>query len=153
MAKESAGILVYKNVNEELMVLLAHNGGPFFKNKDEGWWTIPKGLINEGEDKLSAAKREFKEETGQTAPEGDYISLGSVKQANNKIVYCWAIEADIDVRSIKSNTFDLEWPPKSGIVKQFPEIDKAEWFNVARAKTKANKAQGELIETLVELLK
>ncbi len=152
MAKQSAGILVYRFNNQQLEVLLAHNGGPFFARKDNGWWTIPKGLIEPDEDPVQAAKREFKEETGIDLPAGDLTPLGSVRQRNNKDVHAWAIEADIDVSHFVSNTFSVEWPPKSGKTEDFPEIDKVQWFNLKQAKVKANSAQVELIDRLVEHL-
>lgn len=150
--KVSAGILVYRITDNTLEVLLAHNGGPFFVNKDDGYWTIPKGLIEESEDGLTAAKREFKEETGQSAPNGPYVELGTVEQANNKTVYAWAVEADFDVSLMHSNTFSMEWPPRSGKKQAFPEIDRYEWFNLVVAKRKANKAQVNFIDRLAQTL-
>lgn len=152
MAATSAGLLVYKQEIGNVYFLLAHNGGPFFKNKDYGWWTIPKGLVEEGEDKLAAAKREFEEELGIKPPEGEYKDIGSVMQKNNKQVFAWAVEADVDVSTIKSNTFEIEWPPRSGQKKEFPEIDSAEWFTIAEAKEKANQAQVEFIDRILEHL-
>lgn len=150
--KTSAGLLVYKRINNQVYFLFAHNGGPFFKNKDKGFWTIPKGLIEENEDELSAAKREFKEELGIEPPEGKYQDIGSVVQKNNKRVLAWAVEAEVDVSKVKSNTFEMEWPPRSGQKKEFPEIDRAEWFTPAVAKEKANQAQVEFIDTVLEHL-
>lgn len=150
--KKSAGILVYKRQNNQVYFLLAHNGGPFFKNKDEGFWTIPKGEIEEDEDELSCAKREFEEELGLKPPDGDYQDIGVVKQKNNKQVFAWAVEADLDVSKIDSNTFEMEWPPRSGQMKEFPEIDKAEWFTPAVAKKKANQAQVEFLDKILEHL-
>lgn len=152
MPAQSAGIMVYRKREGRVEILLAHNGGPFFARKDEGWWTIPKGLIEENEDGLAAAKREFEEETGLPAPNGEYLPLGTVKQVNNKIVHAWAVEGDVDPRIMKSNTFEMEWPPKSGKKQEFPEIDRCEWFVPAVARKKANKAQSELVDRLLEKL-
>ena len=149
MAKQSAGILVYRFKDQQLEVLLAHNGGPFFKNKDAGWWSIPKGLIEDGEQPLETAKREFKEELGIDPPNGSYVELGSVRQSNNKDVHAWAVEGDLDASSIKSNKFETEWPPKSGKIQKFPEIDRAEWFKIPQARIKANKAQVLLLDRLL----
>jgi predicted NUDIX family NTP pyrophosphohydrolase len=140
MPKQSAGIL-----------LSVHPGGPFFKNKDEGNWTIPKGEFLDDEEPLAAAKREFQEETGQQA-DGDFTSLGSIKQKSGKTVYAWAIEGDIDHETIVSNVFDLEWPPRSGKMISVPEVDKAGWFDVEIAKQKINPAQIPLIERLNNIL-
>jgi predicted NUDIX family NTP pyrophosphohydrolase len=146
-AMKSAGILAYR-IKEDLEIFLVHPGGPFFKNKDLGWWSIPKGEFGEEEDRLQAAKREFLEETGH-AVKGDFIELQPVKQKSGKTVYAWAIATDIDARNIRSNTFLLQWPPKSGRMQEFPEIDRAEWFTVEEAKRKINRAQVGLIDELV----
>src|SRR4051812_17548799 len=119
---ESAGILMFK-MDQELKFLLVHPGGPFFSRKDAGYWTIPKGLPEVDEDFLSAAKREFFEETGHQ-PEGAFIELGTIIQKGGKRVHCWAVEGDFNVNGLVSNTFEVEWPPKSGVKKTFPEIDK-----------------------------
>ena len=147
MPKQSAGILLYRKINKEPEVLLVHPGGPFFAKKDLGAWSIPKGEFPEGEDPLDAAKREFQEETGYV-PKGEFIPLGSVKQTSGKIVLAWAAQGDFDPEKIKSNTFTLEWPPKSGQCKEFPEVDRAEWFPLALALEKINSAQRELIQRL-----
>lgn len=152
MPAVSAGLLLYRRKNGRLEFLLAHNGGPFFKNKDKGFWTIPKGMIEENEDELTAAKREFKEETGHEAPDGDYQPIGTVKQKNNKIVHAWAVEADFDASKIKSNTFETEWPPRSGRMQTFPEMDRVGWFSASQAKEKANEAQRAFIDRVIELL-
>lgn len=151
MAKQSAGILLYRTNDHQLQIFLVHPGGPFYTNKDNGSWSVPKGEFLDEEDPLSAAKREFFEETGQ-AIEGTYIPLTPIKQKGGKKVYAWAIEGDIDPATIISNTFELEWPPKSGKIKIFPEIDKAAWFNVEEAKLKINAAQIGLIEELLNSL-
>jgi predicted NUDIX family NTP pyrophosphohydrolase len=151
MAKQSAGILLYRTIDHQLQVFLVHPGGPFYTNKDNGSWSVPKGEFLDDEDPLSAAKREFFEETGQ-AIEGTYIPLTPIKQKGGKRVYAWAIEGDIDPATVVSNTFELEWPPKSGKVKIFPEIDKAAWFDIEEAKLKINTAQVGLIEELLSIL-
>jgi predicted NUDIX family NTP pyrophosphohydrolase len=151
MPKQSAGILLYRKTDNELQVLLVHPGGPFFKNKDEGSWTIPKGEFLDDEEPLAAAKREFHEETGQ-AIDGTFIPLGSIKQKNGKTVYAWAVEGDIDAENVVSNVFDLEWPPRSGKTISIPEVDRAAWFDIAAAKQKINPAQITLIEQLIIIL-
>jgi len=152
MSKQSAGILLYKKVVNDLQIFLVHPGGPFFKNKDEGSWSIPKGEFLDDEDALIAAKREFEEETGQ-AIDGDFISLKSIKQKGGKTVYAWAVEGDIDHETIVSNVFDLEWPPRSGKMITIPEVDRADWFDVTAAKQKINPAQVLFIERLIEILR
>jgi predicted NUDIX family NTP pyrophosphohydrolase len=151
MAKQSAGILLYRTTNRELEVFLVHPGGPFFVNKDDGAWSIPKGEFLDDEDPLDAAKREFFEETGQ-AIDGTFILLAPIKQKNGKMVFAWAVEGDIDPTTSVSNTFELEWPPGSGKFKSFPEIDKAAWFDIETAKIKIIAAQVSLIEQLIEIL-
>ena len=145
--KQSAGILLYRKTNNNLEVFLAHPGGPFFKNKDEGSWSIPKGEFLDDEQPLDAAKREFEEEIGK-AIDGDFISLGSIRQKSGKTVYAWAVEGDIDHETIFSNTCEVEWPPRSGKKITIPEIDRAAWFEVDEAKKKINPAQAELIDRL-----
>ncbi|MDB4902297.1 MAG: hypothetical protein JWQ63_1578 [Mucilaginibacter sp.] len=150
MVKQSAGILLYRKNDNELEVFLVHPGGPFFKNKDLGAWSIPKGEFLDDEDALGAAKREFLEETGQSI-EGDFIPLNPVILKSGKKVYAWAVEGDIAHETIVSNLFEMEWPPKSGKKQSFPEIDKAAWFDVETAKLKINSGQVGLIEGLVGL--
>jgi predicted NUDIX family NTP pyrophosphohydrolase len=133
-------------------VLMAHMGGPFHAKKDEGHWSIPKGLIDDGEEPLAAAKREFSEELGLAAPEGEFVELGEVEQHNKKIVSAWAVEADMVVSDIKSNTFEMQWPPRSGKLQRFPEIDRAAWFGLAEASQKAIRGQAELFERLANHL-
>lgn len=147
----SAGLLMFRRQYEALEVLLAHPGGPFWEKRDEGAWTIPKGLIEEGEDHLVAARREFEEETG-LHPTGPFISLGSVKQKAGKIVHAWAWEGDADATLIKSNWMKMEWPSKSGNWVQFPEVDRCEWFRTEEAKLKINAAQAKLIQILEDKL-
>ncbi len=148
MAKQSAGILLYRIVNHNLEVLLAHPGGPFFKNKDAGVWSIPKGEFTDDEDALTAAKREFLEETGQQV-NGVFIPLEPVLLKSGKIVFAWAVEGDLDHAFVTSNFFEMEWPPKSGNQQSFPEIDRAAWLDVETAKVKINAAQVSFIEQLV----
>ncbi|QKJ30005.1 NUDIX domain-containing protein [Mucilaginibacter mali] len=152
MAKQSAGILAYRVNDDVLEVFLVHPGGPFWKNKDAGAWSIPKGEFNDNEEPLSAARREFEEETGQSIA-GDFIELKPVKLKSGKTVYAWAVAAEVDENSIQSNTFELEWPPRSGKMIQVPEIDQAGWFDVPAAMEKINPAQMALIDELAKLLK
>jgi predicted NUDIX family NTP pyrophosphohydrolase len=147
MANQSAGILLYRMGSNGLEVFLVHPGGPFWQKKDLGAWSIPKGEFTSGEEALTAAKREFEEETG-TELKGDFIELTPIKQKAGKIIFAWAIEGDIDPSEISSNTFSIEWPPKSGKKKEFPEIDKAGWFGIAEAEQKINPAQAALITEL-----
>ncbi|MBD0284623.1 MAG: NUDIX domain-containing protein [Bacteroidota bacterium] len=149
--RKSAGILMYRQSNNYVEVFLVHPGGPFWKGKEIGAWSVPKGEFVEGEDPLSAAKREFEEETG-TAIEGDFMELKTIQQKGGKLVYAWAVEGDIDADNIKSNTFKQEWPYKSGKWQTFPEVDKAAWFSVEEAKKKINPAQAALIDDLIERL-
>ena len=150
--KKSAGILLYRMIKKQPEVLLVHPGGPFWKNKDEGSWSVPKGEFDDDEDPLTAAKREFKEETGFSC-NGNFIPLLPAKLKSGKIIYAWALEKDIDASKIKSNEFEMEWPPKSGRQQSFPEIDKAQWFSPADAKQKINAAQIAFIDELITLLK
>lgn len=146
----SAGILLYRRNGDAIEVLLAHPGGPFWRNKDEGVWGIPKGLVDPGEDPLTAARREFLEETGFPA-DGEAHSLGSVKQKSGKLVEAWAIEGDLDPAAIRSNAFTMEWPPRSGKTAEFPEIDRAAWFGLAEARRKILEAQADFLERLAAL--
>ncbi len=150
--KKSAGILLFRKNRAEHELFLVHPGGPFFKNKDEGAWSIPKGEFTEEEDALAAAKREFKEETGFSC-NGKFIELSPVKLKSGKIVYAWALEKDIDEAQIKSNLFEMEWPPKSGKLQNFPEIDRGDWFTPAIARKKINAAQAAIIDELLVKLK
>lgn len=151
MAKQSAGILLYRIKNNSLQVFLVHPGGPFWKNKDAGAWSVPKGEFWDDEEALIAARREFQEETGR-AIDGHFIPLNSVKQKSGKIIHAWAVEGDIDETSIISNTFPLEWPPRSGKMITVPEINRADWFDTATAKEKINPAQAALIDQLIAML-
>jgi len=148
MPKQSAGILLYRNKANRLEVFLVHPGGPFFKNKDAGAWSIPKGEFLDDEDALIAAKREFLEETGQAITGDNFIRLKPVQLKSGKIVHAWAIEGDIDHEVITSNLFEMEWPPKSGKLQSFVEVDRAGWFSVEEAKVKLNGAQVGFVEEL-----
>jgi predicted NUDIX family NTP pyrophosphohydrolase len=151
MPKTSAGILLYRRKDNEFRVFLVHPGGPFFEKKDEGAWSVPKGELDKGEDALTAARREFGEETGCNA-EGEFIPLSPIRQKNGKTVVAWAVEGDCDADAIRSNTFALEWPPKSGRMREFPEVDRAGWFTVEEAKKKINPAQAALVDELLSEL-
>lgn len=151
MAKKSAGILLYRLVEDQPEIFLVHLGGPFWRNKDEGAWTIPKGEFEADEEALAAAKREFWEETGQSI-DGNFIELIPVKQKGGKMVYAWAIEGNIDATQIKSNIFTIEWPPRSGRMADFPEIDRADWFDMEMAEKKINQGQLGLLKQLAELI-
>jgi len=151
MNKQSAGILVYRFQAKELQVFLVHPGGPFWKNKDVGAWSVPKGEFLADENPLSAAKREFTEETSQQI-DGDFMELSAVKLKSGKTVYAWAVEGDVDEANVVSNTFMFEWPPKSGKMIEIPEVDKGGWFDITTAKVKINPAQIPLIDELVKLI-
>jgi predicted NUDIX family NTP pyrophosphohydrolase len=151
VAKRSAGILLYRRRENGIEVLLVHPGGPFWAKKDLGAWSIPKGEIADGEDPLAAARREFEEETG-SAVDGGFVALGDVKQPGGKIVSAWALEGDLDTASIRSNTFAMEWPPKSGRMRDFPEVDAGEWFSLETAAEKILKGQAGFLSRLVEIL-
>jgi predicted NUDIX family NTP pyrophosphohydrolase len=153
MAKHSAGILMYRFQEGGVEVFLVHPGGPFWAKKDDGAWSIPKGEFNfEEEDALEAAKREFEEETGFSV-DGSFIPLDTVNQSGRKMVHAWAIEGDCDPARIKSNTFQMEWPPRSGKQQEFPEVDRAEWFDIDTAKKKLLKGQVAFLERLINKLK
>ena len=146
--KKSAGILVYRRKQDGIEFLLVHPGGPFWKNKETGAWSIPKGEFTDEEEPLAAAIREMQEETGITVS-GDFIELTPRKQKSGKLVYAWSIEKDMDATSIKSNEFDLEWPPRSGKMIRIPEVDRAAWFDEAMAKEKINPGQAAFIDELI----
>jgi predicted NUDIX family NTP pyrophosphohydrolase len=147
MAKVSAGLLMYRINEGELEFLLAHPGGPFWRNKDAGAWTIPKGKIQEGEEPLLAAQREFEEEIG-FKPEGTFVPLTPITQKGGKIVHAWAFQGDCDTTCIRSNNFQMEWPPRSGRFQTCPEVDRAGFFRMAEAKQKINPAQAAFLEEL-----
>jgi len=152
VAKTSAGMILFRVRDAELQVLLVHPGGPFWKKKDDGAWFVPKGEVEVGEEVLDAAKREFQEETG-ISPRGEFLALGSVKQKSGKTIFAWAFEGDCDPAKIKSNTFTIEWPPKSGRVAEFPEIDRADFFTLAQAKIKMHPVEFPFVERLHEILR
>lgn len=149
MAKQAAGILLYRRGRAGLEVLLAHPGGPLWARKDAGAWTIPKGQFTDSELPLDAAKREFEEEMG-SAPTGAFEPLGSIRQPSGKVIHVWAAQSDFDVSTVRSNLFELEWPPKSGQVAEFPEIDRAGWFSLDEARVKIIKGQVAFLDRLVE---
>lgn len=151
MAKQSAGILLYRRRGRALELLLVHPGGPFWKNKDEGAWTLPKGLVEPGEDPLAAAQREFSEETGFVA-QAPFVELGAFKQPGGKTVRAWAAEGEADPAALRSNLFQMEWPPRSGKQQGFPEIDRAGWFSPDEARLKILKGQRPIIEALLKQL-
>jgi predicted NUDIX family NTP pyrophosphohydrolase len=149
----SAGLLMFRNQGNELEVLLVHPGGPYFQNKNDGAWTIPKGEANEGEDLLCRAKIEFEEEIGIAAAAEDWIELGSIKQKGGKTVHGWAFAGDLQEDfKLSSNTFEMEWPPRSGKMKEFPEVDRANFFSLEEARKKMNAAQCPFLDRLVESL-
>jgi predicted NUDIX family NTP pyrophosphohydrolase len=148
MAKQSAGILAFKRKGDRLEVLLVHPGGPFWKNKESGAWSIPKGEPQEGEELLPAALRELREEIGLEPP-GNLQELGTIQQKGGKTVHAWAVEVDPDTAVVQvSNSFELEWPPRSGTRQTFPEIDRAEFFSIEEAAIKVNQAQRPFLERL-----
>jgi len=151
MVRKSAGLLLYRRRGDAVEVFLVHPGGPLWANRDMGAWSIPKGEFGPDEDPLAAAKREFEEETGFKL-EGRFTALTPVRQRNNKVVYAWAIEGDCDAALAKSNAFPLEWPPHSGITREFPEIDRADWFSLATAKEKIFNGQVGLLNELEKIL-
>jgi predicted NUDIX family NTP pyrophosphohydrolase len=146
----SAGILVHRRRGDAVEVLLVHPGGPLWARKDLGAWSIPKGEYGADEDPLAAARREFEEELGSAAPDGPLHDLGEVRQKSGKVVRAWAVEGDLDATAAHSNTFELEWPPRSGRRIAVPEIDRAEWFTIDQARERLNPAQVPLVERLVE---
>jgi predicted NUDIX family NTP pyrophosphohydrolase len=149
--KRSAAVLLYKRSGGEVRVLLAHPGGPFWAKKDLGAWSIPKGEYAAGEEPLTVAKREFAEELG-AEPRGEFLELGELVQPSRKLVTAWALEGDFDTDKLKSNTFELEWPPKSGRKQMFPEVDRAEWFDLAEARKKILSGQSGFLDRLLARL-
>jgi len=157
MPKKSAGILWYHVKNDVLQVFLVHPGGPFWRNKNAGTWSIPKGEFQEGEDPLQAAKREMQEETGidpdiEGLRSSEFLQLSPVRQKSGKIIYAWAAQGDFDTSQLTSNTFELEWPPKSGKKGTFPEVDKGEWLTIEEAKKRILAYQLPLIIQLEEII-
>ena len=150
MPAESVGILLYKRADGQVLVLLVHPGGPFWRRKDDGAWSIPKGERAEGEDPEATARREFAEELG-TAPTGPLTPLGRIRQRGGKYVEAYALDGDFDVARLSSNSFEMEWPPRSGRLQSFPEVDRAAWFTLAAARQKINPGQQPLLDRLEAL--
>jgi predicted NUDIX family NTP pyrophosphohydrolase len=151
MGRISAGLLLFRRAPAGVEVLLVHPGGPLWAKRDLGAWSIPKGEVAEGEELLAAARREFAEELG-FAPAGEFLPLGAIKQKGGKTVHAWAVEGDCDAAGCKSNTFRMEWPPRSGKWAEFPEVDRAEFFSLAAAREKINTVQAPLLDQLRVLL-
>ena len=151
MSKKSAGLLLFRETAAGLEVLLVHPGGPFWAKKDDGSWSIPKGEFEDGEEPLAAAKREFEEEMGVPAT-GEFMLLKPLKQPSGKLVFAWAVRSDFDPSRLKSNMFSMEWPPKSGRQREFPEVDKAAWFDVETARRKILKGQAPFLDQLLVML-
>jgi predicted NUDIX family NTP pyrophosphohydrolase len=149
--KQSAGLLMYRCRDDRVEVFLVHPGGPFWAKKDLGAWTIPKGEYSEDEEPLTAARREFKEETGFSAS-GDFIDLGTIKQSGGKLVRVWAVESDCDPAALVSNRFQMEWPPRSGRLAEFPEVDRGAWFSSAEARERILKSQLPVLDLLEQKL-
>ncbi len=151
MSVHSSGILLYRFFQGRLQVMLVHPGGPFYAKKDDGAWSIPKGIIEAGENPFDAARRELREETGVDS-DGEFIALGQARQSDRKTLHAWAVCQDVDTSSIESNTFTMEWPPKSGNIREFPEIDKGRWFDIHEARVKLRKEQLIFLDRLMEKL-
>jgi predicted NUDIX family NTP pyrophosphohydrolase len=151
MAKLSAGLLMFRRIGDQLEIFLVHPGGPFWEKKDFGAWSLPKGEYTTGEEPLQVAKREFEEETS-IVPQGVFLPIGVIKQQSGKIVTAWAFEGNLDPADVKSNFFSMEWPPKSGKVQQFPEVDRGEWFPFNIARKKILKGQAGFLDQLLEIL-
>jgi predicted NUDIX family NTP pyrophosphohydrolase len=148
LSAQSAGLLLYRRRNGKLEVLLVHPGGPFWQKRDDGAWSIPKGEVAENETGMDVARREFREELGTAAPQEDGIDLGIVRQAGGKVVQAWALAGDLDATRSTSNTFVMEWPPRSGKMQSFPEVDRAGWFDLVAARRKLLPAQRAFIDRL-----
>jgi predicted NUDIX family NTP pyrophosphohydrolase len=150
--RRSAGILLHRDGAGGIEVLLVHPGGPFWASKDAGAWSIPKGEHDDGEDARACALREFEEETGSAPAPGELTDLGTVRQKSGKVVQAWALAGDLDADAIRSNTFEIEWPPRSGRRAEFPEVDRAAWFGLDEARERINPAQAAFLDRLRELL-
>jgi predicted NUDIX family NTP pyrophosphohydrolase len=150
--ERSAGIVLFRRGSTSLEVLLGHMGGPYWEGKDDGAWSFPKGLVEDGEDAPAAARREFAEELGLPMPDGPLIDLGEAKQRSGKVVALWAVEGDLDVAAVVPGTFEMEWPPRSGHSQEFPEIDRAAWFPVEAARTKLVSGQRPFLDRLTATL-
>jgi predicted NUDIX family NTP pyrophosphohydrolase len=152
MSARSAGILLHRRRGQKPEVLLVHPGGPLWARRDAGVWSIPKGEYGDDEDPLQAARREFAEELGSPAPDGEPLELGEIRQKSGKRVVAWALSGDLDAERITSNTFTMQWPPRSGRQQEFPEVDRAQWFGLDEAREKVNPAQVALLDRLAESL-
>jgi predicted NUDIX family NTP pyrophosphohydrolase len=152
MQRRSAGLLPWRRRDDVLEVLLGHHGGPNFARKDLGSWTVIKGEFEPGETAIEVATREFREETGFAAPDAPLLALGEIRQKGGKLVQAWAVEGDLDPALAVSNTYEAEWPPRSGRIQAFPEIDRVEWFDLQTARTKVKAAQVPFIDRLEEAL-
>ena len=153
MPRVSAGLLLYRRRGSVVEVFLVHPGGPLWARKDDGAWSVPKGLVNAGEEELACARREFREETGfEAPPQGTELDLGIHRQPSGKRLHVWAMEGDCDASRLSSNLFEMEWPPRSGRTARFPEVDRGEWFDRAQALTKVAAGQRPVIERLYEEL-
>ena len=150
MPRTSAGLALFRRAPDGIEMLLVHPGGPVWKNRDDGAWSFPKGEFSEGEDPLTVARRELAEETG-CAADGEFMPLGTVKQAGGKVVHLWAVEGDCDASAIRSNTFTMEWPPRSGRRQSFPEVDRAGWFGAGDARRKLLESQRAFVDRLLEV--
>ncbi len=151
MGKRSAGLLMFRKARSGIEIFLVHPGGPFWEKKDLGAWSLPKGEYAEGEEPLSAARREFEEETGIRI-EGEFLPLGDLKQPSGKVVRAWAVEGDLEPAQVRSNLFSMEWPPKSGKTQQFPEVDRGEWFPIQEARSKILNGQIGFLDRLLEIV-
>jgi len=151
-SRRSAGIVLHRDRGGTREALLVHPGGPAWSRRDAGAWSIPKGEYGPGEDPLAAARREFEEELGAAAPAGEPVDLGEIRQKSGKLVRAWALGGDLDAAAIHSNSFSMEWPPRSGRWQEFPEVDRAQWFGMAEAREKINPAQAELLDRLEQAL-
>jgi predicted NUDIX family NTP pyrophosphohydrolase len=150
--RASAGILMYRQRDGRLEVLLVHPGGPVWARRDVGAWSIPKGEYEEGEELLAAARREFAEELGSPPPDGETVDLGEIRQKSGKRVRAWALRGDLDADRTQSNTFTMEWPPRSGQLQEFPEVDRAEWLTLEQARERINPAQAALLDRLEQMV-
>lgn len=153
MPRSSAGLLLYRRRDAGVEVLIGHMGGPFWARKDDAAWSVPKGEYGPDEEPFAVALREFEEELGSPAPADDFVPLGEVRQAGGKVFTAWAAEGDLDAASARSNTFSLEWPPRSGRIQEYPEIDRAAWVTVDEARTKLVRGQVPLLDRLLAVLK
>ena len=151
--RTSAGILLWRRREGRLEVLLAHQGGPFWATKDAGHWTIPKGEVEPGEELVAVARREFAEETGHEVPARPLIDVGQIRQKSGKLVVGWAVEGDLDPSTAVSNTYEMEWPPRSGVLRSFPEIDRVEWFVLDEARRRLKPAQVPFLDRLENALR